>query len=380
MILRALRYIRFEGEPREWCILGADYDRFGGYVYFENMNLLVGKNASGKSRTLAVIRIAAELLSGRKNVAEVIYATEKFDLLFEDDGKQYNYIIEYKNHIIINEKLTVDGKIVLSRKDKYIIDRSGQKVNLYIDDIIPAVTTKDNLGKCYFIELFQWGRMQRNFLFSNPLEKNWLVKDFNNLRDDQQDDVEDTGIMVYTFYRGVEAYGKSYISVILKIMQQIGYEVTNLEIERTKDGYGICIEEEGSYKISQREMSQGMFRALSLFIQLVYAEMSNIPICILVDDLGEGLDFSRTKEMTSIMIKKINHSNIQFFITTNDRAIMNNVPLRYLTVIDRHKKESIYYDYTNSKEIYEDFKYTGLSNFDFLTTDFYINGFGDNNE
>jgi hypothetical protein len=31
----------------------------------------------------------------------------------------------------------------------------------------------------------------------------------------------------------------------------------------------------------------------------------------------------------------------------------------------------------NSKEIFDDFKFTGLNNFDFFATQFYIEGFGD---
>lgn len=54
--------------PREWSIVGRD----GGYAYFENINLLVGKNASGKSRSLNVIREIAGLFSGRTDLNDVL--------------------------------------------------------------------------------------------------------------------------------------------------------------------------------------------------------------------------------------------------------------------------------------------------------------------
>lgn len=50
MILSTLKYIRYADEPREWSIIGNG----DNYAYFGNINLLVGKNASGKSRTLLI--------------------------------------------------------------------------------------------------------------------------------------------------------------------------------------------------------------------------------------------------------------------------------------------------------------------------------------
>ena len=67
---------------------------------------------------------------------------------------------------------------------------------------------------------------------------------------------------------------------------------------------------------------------------------------------------------------------MQFFMTSNDRHVMNQISLKYWSVISRDRTKSIFYDYQNSKETFDDFKYTGLNNFDFLTTDFYKEGFG----
>ncbi|MDB9313022.1 hypothetical protein PN462_07905 [Spirulina sp. CS-785/01] len=54
---------------------------------------------------------------------------------------------------------------------------------------------------------------------------------------------------------------------------------------------------------------------------------------------------------------------------------MNKVPLEYWSVIQRLPKKSLFYNYQNSKKVFEEFDYTGLSNFDFLSSEFYIAGF-----
>jgi len=57
-------------------------------------------------------------------------------------------------------------------------------------------------------------------------------------------------------------------------------------------------------------------------------------------------------------------------MSTNDRFVMNNVPLEYWQVIQRKGGECRIYNYQNSKDIFDEFTYTGLNNFDFLATDF----------
>jgi hypothetical protein len=55
-------------------------------------------------------------------------------------------------------------------------------------------------------------------------------------------------------------------------------------------------------------------------------------------------------------------------MSTNDRFVMNNVPLEYWSIMQRYPNESKIYNYRNSRKQFEDFELTGLSNFDFLTS------------
>ena len=122
-------------------------------------------------------------------------------------------------------------------------------------------------------------------------------------------------------------------------------------------------------------MSQGMFRALSLLVQLNFSLLSKTPSCILIDDIGEGLDYDRSKSLIEIIIEKIKDSSVQVIMTTNDRFVMNKVPLEYWSVIQRVPRKSLFYNYQNSKATFEEFEYTGLSNFDFLSSEYYIEDF-----
>jgi hypothetical protein len=164
-------------------------------------------------------------------------------------------------------------------------------------------------------------------------------------------------------------------------MKCLHYDIENICLETTKNGISLSVKEvDLPDTTTQIEMSQGMFRALAFLIQLNYALSSKASVCLLVDDLGEGLDYSRSKALIDILIYKINNSDIQAFITTNDRYVMNTIPLKYWSILERKHKSSIIYNYGNSKTIFDDFKYTGLNNFDFLATDFFIHGFENKEE
>jgi hypothetical protein len=124
----------------------------------------------------------------------------------------------------------------------------------------------------------------------------------------------------------------------------------------------------------QNEMSQGMFRALSLLGQITYSQLINKPACILIDDIGEGLDYNRSTALVKLLIDKAKETPVQLIMATNDRFVMNNVPLEYWSVIQRIGNVSRIYDYRNSPDLFKEFELTGMNNFDFFSSKYYLKG------
>ena len=118
-------------------------------------------------------------------------------------------------------------------------------------------------------------------------------------------------------------------------------------------------------------MSQGMYRAFSLIIIVEYLLRLKKECTVVIDDLGEGLDFERSSKLTKIMIDKIKNSTIQLIMTSNDRFLINSVDIKYLNLLERkaHLVES--FNIKNSRKLFEDFKYTGLNNFDLFSGKMY---------
>jgi hypothetical protein len=54
---------------------------------------------------------------------------------------------------------------------------------------------------------------------------------------------------------------------------------------------------------------------------------------------------------------------------------MNAVDIKNWAILNRDGNKISLYNYENSREIFEDFKFTGLNNFDFLASEFFKSGF-----
>jgi hypothetical protein len=122
----------------------------------------------------------------------------------------------------------------------------------------------------------------------------------------------------------------------------------------------------------QHEMSMGMYRALALLINLNFTIRSRQAASIVIDDVGEGLDFERSMALIKLLIKKCKHKNLQLLMATNDRFVMNEVELRYWHVVHRTGNHVRILDYQNTKKRFDEFKFLGLSNFDFFSSEAYL--------
>src|SRR5215470_5505491 len=91
--LKAVKYFERLGHPKEWTLDG---------LVLGPINLVVGKNATGKTRTLNVIWTLAKML-----VAEPKFRSLNagYDLLFDNDGQLLRYILYIDSGKVIREEV-----------------------------------------------------------------------------------------------------------------------------------------------------------------------------------------------------------------------------------------------------------------------------------
>lgn len=385
MILKELKYTRFEGESFEWSIqgkphTGANYPS----VSFGQINLIVGKNATGKSKTIMTVRQLADLFSGKVDLSKLIFHSAKYEICFKNGNGDIKYLLEYTNGKVIKERLDIADVNKINRegsKGTIFYQELNENLPFETDDKILAITRRDKIQHPYLESLYQWGKQLFFYQFGSTNGKGTFVRDLNQINEEDFD-LQDSDDFVAMFKSGKEKMGDAFINNIRDDMKAIGYSISEIGIDKPKfypiPGFALTVkEDELDDSTDQTQMSQGMFRAFSLLIQINYSLSSNVPSCILIDDIGEGLDYDRSKSLIELIIDKSKHSSIQVFMTTNDRFVMNKIPLEYWSVINRANKKSVFYNYRNSKEIFDSFAFTGLNNFDFFATDFYLNGFGE---
>lgn len=378
MILRSLRYSQHEETPNEWII-----DNFN----LGQINLIVGRNATGKTRTLNVIAGLANLISGDQ---KLVFTSGDYDVTFHDNADVIEYHLRFEDAKILSEKYILNNSVLLDRGIGGKGTIRAYQLNMDMEFQTPenelaCVTRRDTVQHPFFEGLYQWGKSLRHYLFGTQLGKDHLAV-FVKGKDEGEDiNPKDANKVVGFFKRGVKRYGDVFVNSIKKGMESIGYRCDDIGVSQISGLISPIQGVEGLYvkeadlqiRTFQHEMSQGMFRALSLFTQLVFSRMEGMPSCVLVDDIGEGLDYERSSLLINYLIGECKDTSIQLIMSTNDKFVMNSVPLEYWSVIQRHGVRCRIFNYDNSKEIFDEFKFTGLVNFDFLATDFYLKGFNE---
>jgi len=370
MQLKSMKYWQYEGKPKEWKL-----DSFT----LEDINLIVGRNATGKSRTLSVISGLGKLLTSETPLA---WITGNYEVCFDNNGKKIKYNLHYEDRKVLEEKLVIDEKNMLDRRSGGKGTIYAEKLGKHIDFQAPenqlaCVTRRDNIQHPYFDDLYEWGKNLRYYRFGEKLGQEYFAP---LKKEDSKNslDLKDANQVVTIFLEGKRAYEKEFIECIKSDMGRIGFEIEDIQFGLPSDlilslpiervGCLILKEKDLAAYTEQQELSQGMFRALSLIIQINYSQLASIPSCILIDDIGEGLDYERSSNLIKLLIEKAKKSTVQLITSTNDRFVMNNVPLEYWCVIQRISNVSKIYNHRNAKKQFENFELTGLSNFDFFTS------------
>lgn len=387
MRINNISYVEFENLPKEW--------RFNDFSFGE-INLIVGQNASGKTRTLNVISSLARLLSkkGEINISEGNYKVE-----FTNDSERINYELEYKNNSVIREKLAIKDEV----KDKVYLNRySDGYGKIYFEDEkrqlkfhtppneIAAVARRDSVQHSFLEKTFNWADKCVKYRFGEKMGQDRLLILTENAEPFSNINIKETDKVILIFDAGVNFKGSDFNNTIIADMDSLGYKLDEIGIKTPKGikvqssfpadltlikTQALFIREKGlDGIIYQHEMSQGMFRALSLFIQLNYILLVEEPQTILIDDIGEGLDFERSSHLIKLLIEKAKNTNVQLIMTTNDQFVMNNVPIEYWFILNREGNTCFSYNYRNSKELFDEFEFTGLNNFDLFATNFYLKG------
>ena len=372
MQLKFIEYVEFPKTDREWRLEG---------TALSQINLVVGKNATGKTRMLNLIASLAKLITGE---IKEIFQAGSYVAKFQKDGTSWEYLLEYDNAVVTREELLLDGTDMLHRGEgsigRIVAEdiENKPRIRFQADARQVAVLSKRDAVQHGFLEpLHDWALSVRHFRFGGDMGNLAVAVKGPEIEINDRD----TSQLVPILHKALKKYGETFKESVKADMAAIGYPLDDLQIRRPPNTIvhslvpaelvGVAAKEtELKSATDQNFMSSGMFRALSLLIQTTYFSLENSGGCFLIDDIGDGLDFERACGLIDLLRDKAQKSSIQLIMSTNNRFIMNRIPLEHWCVL--HRKGSLVQGWndSNSHDAFERFKITGLNNFDMLATGF----------
>lgn len=347
MVLKSLEY----NEPA-WSLEG---------LSFSEACLIVGRNAVGKSKTIDVLNTLVSIILQSKEFTE--HDNFMYTIVFSDDNnKELTYSFAYVNGNIKME--------YLQENDILLIDRNKDITTFYGDNINPP-SNKLTIN------------VRRDTKLYPQIEKivNWAENSYGILFN-----------QINTFSKGIKLFstmskGESLIPMFekldnnlkLKIQEELNilnYFINKLEIVKIGDEKSdvkvLHIEEKGVSKfLWEGLLSQGMQRTLYILVLLFYiASQKQDTQTIVIDGFCEGLDYDRSIKLGKYLYKFCLENNIQLITTSNDSFLMDVVDLKYWNILQREGDKVTAINIYNSPELFEDFEFTGLNNFDLFSSDF----------
>jgi predicted ATPase len=386
MRLHSIAYTEYEEETYAWQL---------DELSLIEINLIVGKNATGKSRVLRLVNGLARLIDGSMSPASI--SSGHYRVVFKDNESSrtesikpdITYTVEIFQSKVTKEVLKVGGDIRLDRGKGGRGSIFFSKNNAYIDVQVPETNLassarRDSQQHQFFEFLHEWANSVRYYESARTEVNSFTSFQGKVTSETLKHNPLQTDLQLITKL-GKDQYGRDFVSAVIRDMRKIGYAISDFGlmpftgISNPLPIAGVpqtifVLEEGIDKKLPQTELSDGMLRALSTLIFLHFIRLQKQFGCILIDDIGEGLDFDRATKLISVVIEQAEMGHLQLVMTTNDRFVMNQVPLKYWSIMQRKKGKVSVFNKRNAAERFAEFEEFGFNNFDFFAKEFFSNG------
>lgn len=320
------------------------------------LNLVVGMNAVGKSRTVAAIGRVVRFIRGEKDASPEDFCCT----LLLENGRKLEYSFEVSGGNIQAEILRKD-EIVLIRRERYSARMYGDTVSPPSNKLVIQVRRDTKLYP-EIEEIIQWAEHTSVFIFSN------ITTSPNSL----------SPYAISTEPLLPVMFGKISVAqreMMLSYMRNLGYQIDRIdEYERDNGSKTLLIFETGiDAPMSPFDLSNGMFRVFCVLLYMIYSSTLANARCLIIDDMGEGLDYMRSTSLGKIMFEYCKKNNVQLIVTSNDSFLMDTIDLDYWNILRRRGMQVQSLNNRTHSVLFEKFARTGLNNFDLLSSNFIVN-------
>lgn len=340
-------------------------------VVFGDLNLIIGMNGTGKTRLFNLIELLSGIIKGQNSVPK----RGSWQLEFNtDDDQLLNYRLECEDGKVKREVIELDGTKLIDRKmDKATIisatDSNPQHIEPPADKLIVQVR-RDKKEYPFLEDLYQWASNTYCYSVSEllPVRILGLSSAFGS-----SSDLLDGFEFAPQIWDRLSSKSKTQL---LKDFNELGFNLKMVRAKRDKSTpfnakFLHFLEKDLEFPIPHHKVSTGMFRAFVELVTIQFAvEHDEVQKTILIDDFSDGLDYQRADLLNKVVQEKIKGKNVQLILTSNSRVLMNNISIENWNILVKDGNKVKSFNYENSKEKFDKFKDTGLSNFALFSSDF----------
>lgn len=321
-------------------------------------NLIVGKNASGKTRSLDSLMTVRAILAKAIDIKEIEDFDTDLTLIRGDD--EIKISIAISDNTVVKESFTINDIEIIKRDSNSAIF-NGEVATPPANELMIHVRRDVELYPD-FEDVIIWAdkTVIRSFIETTPPSSEQL-------------------------YEIVSKFSGEMKKHVVKMANQVGFPITMFDTLENVVGKStkanktsldklkiILFKEKGVPSLlSIHEMSNGMQRTLLLFIFIECLINAKIPAMVAIDDLGEGLDYDRATKVGKLLFETCRESNTQLIATSNEEFMMNIVDIDKWNILVRDGQNVRSITRNTHPEIFEEFRYSGLDNFDFFTSDIF---------
>ena len=329
-----------------------------GPIHFSQQSLIVGPNASGKSTVLRSIRNFVRIVLGYSKVDSLPDC--RYELEFSNDIGIVTYSLHIQGGKIVKELLETSGTVRLVRDEK------GSRVGdepVNVPETTLVLNARRDIVKYPDIEMvLTWVEKMSSFIFSNILSSNSSVSPFTTSQLD-----------ICVMWEKLKDVQKDAVK---EWMRDLHYGISAIDIALNKLGEKslFVVEDNVKSPVIMGNMSNGMFRVLYLLVYLHYVA-SYTSGAVLIDDIGEGLDYFRSSSLGKKLFAFAQEHGVQMIVTSNDSFLVDTVDLSAWVLLKRTGRVVSAISAKTNPDDFNRFRKLGLSNFDLMKTDFLVRYF-----
>lgn len=327
----------------------------------ELTNLLVGKNAAGKTRTIRALQNVTSYMRMESFLFQEGAFKAKMQFTNPENtswGLTYQFEIEKGD--VKAEQLIACGKTLIIRDAQKTL-LNGDVINPPKDKLVVQVR-RDKEEYPDVEALMEWaeGVVAISCSDINPYT-------ILNGRPGY--------INPIPFSALVEALSKEEKKTVIDEAKRLGYDIMDIALVNANGEIKLVAVKERYIQtgILDFQLSSGMIRVLYILCFLEYIKHGRAHSMLLIDDLGEGLDYSRATHLGRKVFEVCEKENMQLIASSNDSFLMDVVDIAKWQIVRRKNSKLSVINRTNMPELFDEFRLTGLSNFDLFSSDFIDN-------